>query len=144
MAFSENGTGNLGAAWSPDYNSGIQLIDEQHQEICRHMDCLRQLVQAGADQPELEAGLLELLELSRRHFSTEEAQMARVGYPDLAAHAAKHLSMIASLEQLAATFREGRQSMALMMPTFLEGWLRHHMSDMDYGFVTYLKSRNLA
>jgi len=30
------------------------------------------------------------------------------------------------------------------VPTFLEGWLKHHVSDGDLGFVTFLKARNLA
>jgi hypothetical protein len=31
-----------------------------------------------------------------------------------------------------------------MVPTFMEGWLKHHISDGDFGFVSFLKARGLA
>jgi hypothetical protein len=34
--------------------------------------------------------------------------------------------------------------MAMMVPTFMEGWLKHHISDGDFGFVSFMKARNLV
>jgi hemerythrin len=52
--------------------------------------------------------------------------------------------MLTSLHELLDQFQDSHQVMALMVPTFLEGWLRHHISDGDFGFVTFLKARDLA
>ena len=131
-------------SWNPRYNTGIQLIDEQHQELFRIVDGLRRQVQAGADRGGIESLLEDLVACSERHFATEETFMGQFGYPDLTQHVAEHASMLTSLHELLARFRESHQAMALMVPTFMEGWLKHHISDGDFGFVSFLKARHLA
>ncbi len=130
--------------WSSRYDTGIQLINEQHQELFGIVDRLRRMVQEGAGRDALEAQLGDLLACSRRHFATEETYMRRFGYPDLPQHVSEHASMLTSLHELTTKFQESHQSMALMVPTFMEGWLKHHISDGDFGFVTFLKAHNLA
>lgn len=132
------------AAWNSRYDTGIQIIDEQHQELFRIVDRLRRLVQDGADRPLVEALLEDLVSCSERHFATEETFMGRFGYPDLTQHVSEHASMLTSLHELLVKFQESHQAMALMVPTFMDGWLKHHISDGDFGFVTFLKARNLA
>jgi hemerythrin len=34
--------------------------------------------------------------------------------------------------------------MTMLVSTFLMGWLKHHISDGDLGFVTFLKAHDLA
>jgi len=132
------------AAWNTRYDTGIRLIDEQHQELFRIVDRLRRMVQEGADRAEVEALLEDLVACSERHFATEETFMGRFAYPDLAQHVSEHATMLTSLHELLTKFQESHHAMALMVPTFMEGWLRHHISDGDFGFVTFLKARNLA
>jgi hemerythrin len=131
-------------AWNARYNTGIQIVDEQHQELFQIVDRLRRMVQDGADRAGIEALLEVLVACTERHFATEEAFMAKVGYPDLGSHLDEHASMLSSLQELLTKFQESNQAMALMVPTFMEGWLKHHISDGDFGFVTFLKARNLA
>ena len=130
--------------WHIRYSTGIRIIDEQHQELFQIVNRLRQLVLEAADRQAIEDLLEDLLACSERHFATEEAHMAKVGYPDLTQHLAEHASMLASLHELLGRFRESDQAMAMMVPTFMEGWLKHHISDGDFGFVSYLKARNLV
>ncbi|HJV48785.1 MAG TPA: bacteriohemerythrin [Geothrix sp.] len=131
-------------SWNTRYDTGIRIIDEQHQELFRILDALRRLVQDGTKRTEVEGMLVDLVGCSERHFATEEGIMARYGYPDLAQHLSEHASMLTSLHELLAKFQESDQAMALLVPTFMEGWLKHHISDGDFGFVTFLKARNLA
>jgi hemerythrin-like metal-binding protein len=130
--------------WNSRYNTGIRLIDEQHQELFRIVDRLRRQVQEGADRKGIEALLEDLVASSERHFAEEETIMSRFGYPDLTQHVSEHATMLTSLHELLDQFQDSHQVMALMVPTFLEGWLRHHISDGDFGFVTFLKARDLA
>lgn len=134
----------MDAVWNTRYDTGIQVVDEQHREIFATVDRLRSSVQGGAARAEIEGLLADLVRLSEHHFATEEAFMAKYGYPDLTQHVAEHASMLTSLHELLAKFRESHQALALMVPTFMEGWLKHHISDGDFGFVTFLKARNLA
>ena len=134
----------MDVVWNTRYNTGIQIIDEQHQELFATVDSLRNSIQSGAEQGEVERLLAALVSHSERHFATEESFMARYGYPDLTQHMSEHASMLTSLHELLDKFRESPHALALMVPTFMEGWLKHHISDGDLGFVTFLKSRNLA
>ncbi|WP_243382820.1 bacteriohemerythrin [Geothrix alkalitolerans] len=134
----------MDVVWNTRYNTGIQVIDEQHQELFSTVDRLRSSVQSGADRTEVESLLATLVSHSERHFATEESFMARYAYPDLTQHVAEHASMLTSLHELLSKFQESPHALALMVPTFMEGWLKHHISDGDFGFVTFLKSRNLA
>ncbi len=131
-------------AWNTRYDTGIQIIDEQHQELFRIVDRLRRMILEGADRSHVEALLEDLVACSERHFATEETYMGRFGYPDLTQHVSEHTSMLTSLHELLVKFQESHEAMALMVPTFMEGWLKHHISDGDFGFVTFLKARNLA
>ena len=131
-------------AWNTRHDSGIGIIDEQHQELFQMVDHLRQLVQEGAAKHHVEQHLQELLACTERHFATEEEFMQRFAYPDFRQHVLEHESMLASLRELQASFMETQQSMVLMVPTFMEGWLKHHISDGDCGFISFLKARNLA
>jgi len=130
--------------WNTRYDTGIRIIDEQHQELFRLLEALRTSVTQGVRRPAVESLLAELVASSERHFATEEGFMVRCQYPDLGEHMAEHAKMLSSLHELHSRFLESEQAMALMVPTFMEGWLKHHISDGDFGFVTFLKARNLA
>ena len=130
--------------WSSLADTGIQMLDEQHQELFGVMERLRRMIEVGAARPLVEALLGDLVACTERHFATEETYMSRFGYPGFPQHVSDHASMLASLRELQARYQESQQAMALMVPTFLEGWLKHHVSDGDLGFVTFLKARNLA
>jgi hemerythrin len=132
------------SVWNSRYDTGIRIIDEQHQELFGMVERLRRMIQEGVSRDAVEALLEDLLTCSERHFATEETYMSKFGYPDLPQHVTEHASMITSLHELLARFRESHQAMALMVPTFMEGWLKHHISDGDFGFVTFLKAHNLA
>lgn len=134
----------MDAVWNTRYNTGIHVIDGQHQELFALMDRLRKAVQEGATREVVDGLLSELIRCSEHHFATEEAFMTKYGYPDLTQHMADHASMLTSLHELRAKFQESPSALALMVPTFMEGWLKHHISDGDFGFVTFLKARNLA
>jgi len=130
--------------WNTRYSTGIEIIDEQHQELFQIVNRLRKLVQDGADRGMIGALIKELIDATERHFATEESFMGKFHYPDLLPHQSEHASMLTSLHELLEKFQGSHQAMALMVPTFMEGWLRHHISDGDFGFVTFLKSRNLT
>jgi hemerythrin len=132
------------ASWNSRHDSGIGVIDEQHSELFRMVAELRVLVEARAARARVESLLNELLAASERHFATEEGFMRRFAYPDLDQHMAEHKSMLQSLSELRTTFVESQHAMVMMVPIFLEGWLKHHTSDGDFGFISFLKAHRLV
>jgi len=131
-------------AWNERYDTGIRIIDEQHRKLFRLVNDLRRMVQDGTDRAEVADLLEQLVVFTELHFATEENLMGQYDFPDLSAHAAEHASMLTSLRELLAKFQESHQTMAMLVPTFMEGWLRHHISDGDFGFKTFLLARNLV
>jgi hemerythrin len=131
-------------AWNSRYDTGLRVIDDQHRELFAVVGRFRRLAQTGAARSEVETLLGELVACSERHFATEEAIMSQFAYPDLSQHVSEHITMLASLRELLVGFRESQQSTALLVPALMEGWLKHHVSDGDFGFVTFLKAHNLA
>ncbi len=130
--------------WNSGYDTGIRIIDEQHEELFGVIDRLRRMIEGGADRQAVEALLEELLACSERHFALEETYMGKFGYPDLPQHVSEHASMLTSLRELQAGLQESRQAMTSMVPAFMEGWLKHHISNGDLGFATFLKAHDLA
>ncbi len=133
----------MAVIWQTRYDTGIQVVDEQHQDLFRLVERLRLSVQENPPAKETLVILEELVATTEQHFTTEEAIMAKAQYPDLTQHVAEHASMLASLYELRAKFRQNPLALALMVPTFMDGWLKHHISDGDFGFVTFLKARRL-
>lgn len=131
-------------AWNARYDTGIPIIDEQHRELFRLVTDLRRMIQDGSDRAEVASLLTHLMAFTESHFTTEETMMGQYHYPDLLAHTGEHASMLASLQELLNKFQDSHQAMAMLVPTFMEGWLRHHISDGDFGFKSFLKARNLV
>lgn len=130
--------------WNERYDTGIPVIDEQHRELFRLVQDLRRMVQDGTERTQVADLLEHLVVLTERHFVTEETLMGQYDYPDLAGHISEHAAMLSNLRELLAKFHDSHQTMAMLVPTFMEGWLRHHISDGDFGFKSFLRARNLV
>jgi hemerythrin len=130
--------------WNLRHDTGIRIIEEQHEELLDVVDRLRRMIEEGAARDSVETLLGDLLACSERHFATEETYMSRFGYPDFPQHVSEHALMLTSLQELQAGFQESHQPLSMLVSTFMVGWLKHHISDGDLGFVTFLKAHDLA
>jgi hemerythrin len=134
--------GTVELVWNTRYNTGIQIIDEQHQELFQKAGLLRRLVVEEGDRALLEAKLEDFVACAGHHFATEESFMEKFGYPDLAQHRTEHVSMFGNLHELLTRFQASDQAVALMVPTFMDGWLKQHISGVDFEFVRFLQARS--
>lgn len=94
--------------WSPDYELGILLIDQQHRRIVDYINDLDRL----AGQPDAQLGvarvLYDLVDYTESHFSFEEALMERAGYEDLDNHHHLHRKFTFHIESLMRRHEEGK------------------------------------
>ena len=130
--------------WNSRCDTGIRIIEEQHQELFGIVDRLHRMIEEGAARNTVETLLGDLLACSERHFAAEETYMSRFSYPDFPQHVSEHALMLTSLQELQAGFQESHQPMTMLVSMFLMGWLKHHISDGDLGFVTFLKAHDLV
>ena len=130
--------------WKSQYETGIPIIDEQHRRLFEALDQVQEAVADGSTKDEIRSLIQALLAATREHFRTEEAIMTRHGFPDLLAHTREHEMMMEKLEDLNQRFEGSHDSMALLVTTFMGGWLRHHISEGDFSYVQFIKSGLVA
>ncbi|MCE1228257.1 MAG: bacteriohemerythrin [Firmicutes bacterium] len=131
------------SGWHPRYSIGIKVIDDQHQEIFLALSRLRNAVNMGGEGESVHE-LLEYFDLlTKRHFKTEEDFMRLHGYPDYEAHAEEHRQARLNLEDIQQRYRENDQALVSMVTTFVNGWMKHHISEGDFKYAAFLKEKGI-
>jgi hemerythrin len=111
--------------WSSDLNTGIDVIDKQHQRI---VDYLNELSEAN-DHGDLKATnhvIFELVDYTLTHFAFEEELQERASYPFLKAHKRVHeifTKRVAEFQKRA----EAGENVAPELLSMLKIWLVNHI-----------------
>jgi hemerythrin len=118
--------------WTSGLLTGVDAIDEQHQELFRRAERLFNCLQRG-DRSQVEPLFAYLAAYSGSHFECEERWMAESGYPGLAAHRAAHREFSDQLLTLVREYRrEGATpELAEALHAWLADWLCRHIGDAD-------------
>ena len=127
--------------WEARYDTGIDLIDTQHRDLVAAVNRLRRSVLERCGRVDIERQVHQVVALAEEHIASEESLMAEEGYPDLGPHTVEHASMMDRLYELETRLREGNDAVAMMVTTFVDGWLKHHVSEGDLGFVAFLEEK---
>lgn len=124
----EEGRGML--EWSEKYLIGIDRIDFEHETFFGLVSDFEKARLKNSDKKVLLGILDEIALYARFHFRSEENVMKALGYPDLEAHAQKHLQLIEDLSNkilgitLGSTTAEEAQN-------FLVDWFLRHTTNED-------------
>ena len=127
--------------WDDSLSVGVELIDDQHKMLIMKLIDLSNAVEEHQEAAFIMRTIDFLMEYSNYHFSAEEKEMERVGYPDIEEHKGYHkgfIEMIASLEQ--DMLEEGAtRAIGESVNTFLWNWLANHIKEVDTKFGAYLR-----
>ena len=129
--------------WSDDYNVNVEEIDSQHQEMLEFVNKLHSLVEAHVEKNVLKDLLVELVECTRIHFSTEEQLMEKYAFPDREEHFNEHRILLQHMIDLVAFVSRGKY------PTFYSDydvstdWALDHISEYDKSLGAFLNSNNV-
>ncbi len=114
----------------------IPEMDREHQVLIGLMNTLHDLWGRQASRLELSKALAELVSYTTRHFTDEEAYMARVGYPDVRKHHLIHEKLLSELKGFAEEFRvSGQLGEGLFL--FLKTWLKAHICGIDTKYAAF-------
>lgn len=119
----------------PTFPDGIL---SQHVHLTKGVAELRQAHAEGAAWSELATRLDELVDSVRRHFDSEEDEMARSGYPKLAEHRLLHATFLRRLVALRAECDERRTELMSTFIKSLETWLKNHERTADKDVLEFL------
>ena len=87
--------------------------------------------------------MVELVEFTRMHFSTEEQLMEKYDYPEYEEHLSEHRVLLQHMTDLVAVVSRGKY------PTFYSDydvstdWALVHISEFDKGLGAFLNSKDV-
>ncbi len=127
------------AIWSSRFETGIPIIDRQHQALFDAVNRLADSFKDGTSSAQVKASLDFLVTYTAEHFQTEERHMKEIGYPKLTSHMAEHAQLLARAQDLQAKLATGKP-VTMEVTTFLADWLKHHINEVDMGYVEFAKT----
>lgn len=126
------------AIWNSRYETGLPVIDAQHKALFDAVNKLADSFKAGNSAAQIKASMDFLVKYTLEHFRTEEKHMQDIGYPKLTSHMAEHRQLVQKAQALQAKLEEGKP-VTMEVTTFLADWLKHHINEVDMGYVTFAK-----
>ena len=123
--------------WSNDLDTGIEVIDKQHQRIVDYLNELSSANDSG-DRNATNHVLNELVDYTLTHFAFEEELQEKAGYPFLKAHKRVHeifTKRVAEFQQRAAA----GENVAPELLSMLKIWLVNHIKGDDADYAESVK-----
>lgn len=120
----------------------IPEMDRDHEQLVAIANRISGIVeQPDFRQKDFAAELRALKEYTIDHFAREEAYMARIAYPGLAAHKLQHAKIMEALAALATEGATKGAKIALSLRLFTQVWLYEHISGADGEYAKFAKAR---
>lgn len=118
--------------WQDDLSTGIAELDQEHQDLLRHVNALYRMLANGLERPAIERALDELRSHVKKHFASEEAYLERTGSRRLEDHRHMHLTLLEDFEQIIAdSRRDGFHFIREDMEAEIAPWLVQHIVNFD-------------
>ena len=129
--------------WTDDLETGIGVIDEQHQELFRRINALLSACKEDMAMAAVGEVLKFLEDYIVIHFTAEENIQLHYSYPGYPLHKAMHESFIMDIEGLKKQFDKEGSSVAMVEHTnkVAVEWLLNHIKRVDKELADYLKSK---
>jgi len=129
--------------WEGKFSVGISIIDQEHKKL---IGILNKAVFANEhnDNPVETLELLgDMLEYSRKHFSTEEAYMLKFKFPEYQLHRNEHLDFTNKTIMNHHNFISGDYQIANEILEYLKQWLVNHIQVTDKKYIDCFKKNGL-
>jgi diguanylate cyclase (GGDEF)-like protein/hemerythrin-like metal-binding protein/PAS domain S-box-containing protein len=114
--------------WTPQLETGIALVDEQHHRLVDMLNQLAQQHAQGTSPDDIQTILAGMSDYTDYHFKYEEGvwHSALIGDPWLDQHVREHQSFLENISQLRSANRPFAQVLNDLLP-FLVHWLALHI-----------------
>jgi hemerythrin len=128
--------------WDKSLAVGVQIVDQQHQELFRKVNGLMEALLKGQPKSELEGLLGFLGTYVIEHFGTEEKLMAQYRYPDAPKHKQQHADFVKTFVAVKAEFEKtgATAGVSIAVNKVVCNWLREHIGGSDIAFGKFLRT----
>lgn len=132
--------------WSDNLSVGVDLIDEQHKTLLKHLADFSESVAAHQGPAEIARILDFLVDYMDFHFKTEEKHMRANGYPGLDGHLKEHGRFTKTLSDLGDDFQEegATESLAEAINTLLINLFLKHIEAVDQKMGAFFKDKGVV
>jgi len=129
--------------WCDTYSVNVREIDDQHKELLDLVNNLHRAVESLASKGELTQMLVELVEFTRTHFSTEERLMKEHDFPELKEHRKEHKLLLRYLVDLVDGVSGGKRLRFYADYDVSTDWALIHITECDRSLGTFLNSKGV-
>lgn len=129
--------------WCDEYNVNVEKIDIQHKKMLELVNKLHSSVEERLDKQELERLLIELVEFTRMHFTTENQLMKKYDYPEFVKHQNEHNLLLQHLDNLVTAVSRGKYPTFYSDYDISSDWALVHISEFDKPLAVFLNSKNI-
>lgn len=123
--------------WQDDLNTGIEIIDMQHQRIVEMINRLH-VTQKSMEHIAIADVIDELVDYTLSHFAFEEELMEEAGYPFCAAHKRVHEIFTKRVSEYRMRFQAG-EDVTDELKSMLSRWLFNHIRSDDKAYADTVK-----
>lgn len=126
--------------WGPEYETGIDIIDSQHQRLFQYFEEIEQVVRLK-DTDMVIRICRGLIDYALYHNNFEESLMRQAGYPMLDAHSKVHEGFAKRAQAYLTRLEEGSDAMKLAREIRVDIglWLINHIKREDMHYVACVK-----
>lgn len=124
--------------WKESFNIGIDIIDEQHQQLLNYLNKL-DTARSTDNHTMIKAVIEDLNDYTISHFAFEEALMDQAGYPYAKAHKSVHQTFIKRLDSFTAKFQAG-EDIVEEFYALLKRWLINHIQRDDKAYAPVVQN----
>lgn len=129
--------------WSAQYETGIDVIDNQHKRIVEYINEVHELQKEPNNREAINEVLTLLIDYTLNHFAFEEALMEEAGYEDLEGHKITHQSFVKQIETLHQQYQEGADIVHVLADMLIT-WLIKHICQDDQSYVPVVRDKILG
>ncbi len=128
--------------WLSEYNTGIEVIDDQHQRILEYINELEE-VRKTHDRAQVKDVLLNLIDYTQSHFAFEESLQEEANYKYRVPHKRVHDLFIKKIEHYRERFEMGHDVEEELYEV-LSKWLINHIQHDDADYVGAVKENMMG
>jgi hemerythrin len=136
--------------WKPEYEIGIELIDQQHQKLFEIGNRAYQLLKNDLyidKYDEIIEIIDELKKYTVFHFRTEEEYLISKGYKGIFTHKVEHDDFIQKFEEIDFNrIENGQNQYILEILDFILNWIKDHIlvTDRKYSLDIANRSKSIV
>ena len=123
--------------WVPEYNTGIDVIDDQHRRILDYINEI-DAIDVNTGRERVKQILENIIDYTQSHFTFEESLQEEAGYKYRVPHKRVHDLFIKKIESYRDRFELGH-SIEAELHEVLSKWLINHIQHDDADYVGAVK-----